>query len=502
MKYKKLLKVFSCFLLIGMIIFGSNLTKVEASTVSTNMQGLGYATNMAGDSYLSIKAQNIFEENWLKGKLSKVEPSPIGDTLEESYSSFSLEEFTEEVSSELYASYETEIEYSAIRADLKFSLGLSNNSSSTNAYSSYYYMNAFKYKDYYCSLNYNDLKKDEYINNLDKNYIDWLELLSKGGTTYEKFFDVFGTHVIMSGLYGGKAQVSETIKTKNTVINSSMQATLKANYEKTISSMFSSSTSASISTKLSDTLKTNDYEVRTRISATGGKVFSFDSSSQGSPTDTTKKSFREWKDSITNRADLIDIYDGGLIPLWDLLPTKYDDIKKVMPREFEKYNLKKLKSKSLPQNMQVADNLSLEYKLLRSNEIKVTDSGTFKQHIDNFNFTNFTGRSLEQWKDFGYTKVKVKIKADVKEVDDGYQYFLLYNEKTDSSDNKLYELKHEHVSGKKNTSYKQIEKDLFSGSGINLSKCREQMYLLYSASGKYDDDWKNKEVYLSFEFLK
>jgi hypothetical protein len=138
---------------------------------------------------------------------------------------------------------------------------------------------------------------------------------------------------------------------------------------------------------------------------------------------------------------------------------------------------------------------------LRSAQIKVTDAGRFSQPYDLVNFKDSFDIDLDAIKASGFTRIDFKIKLNVKEGDDGYQYIFLY--KTISkSENALDSIKFEHASGRKDTSYwLHSEAELYFNN-ISIDRFADSFVLRYGASGNGNDTWYNKELQLKLIFKK
>lgn len=113
----------------------------------------------------------------------------------------------------------------------------------------------------------------------------------------------------------------------------------------------------------------------------------------------------------------------------------------------------------------------------------------------------------------GYTKLKVTLTLDVREVDDGYQYiFLYYNSECkgnnffdklvdvfyDEDPSLLHFWKFEHYAGVLDPSWQTYT---FTTS-IAMNKIKDDLYIRYGASGYESDNWQNKNVYIVLEPLK
>ena len=146
---------------------------------------------------------------------------------------------------------------------------------------------------------------------------------------------------------------------------------------------------------------------------------------------------------------------------------------------------------------------------LRTESAKITDSGRASQKMDKLLLSNYF--DVKAAYKAGYTKLHVTFTFDVREIDDGYQYVFFYSD-TNCKGNSfldkiidevydpedpslLYEYRLEHGGTKKNTSWGT---HTFSTT-IKMSRLKDDLYIRYGASGKYDDDWQNKNVIVTFK---
>ncbi len=145
---------------------------------------------------------------------------------------------------------------------------------------------------------------------------------------------------------------------------------------------------------------------------------------------------------------------------------------------------------------------------VRSHEATITDSGRKNQKLDciptseDFNFIDLQRA--------GYSSVKVTVRLEGKEVDNGYQYIFLYSNKSCASGGDSFDsLVNKYIFGKdpKDPSLLYVEKrELTPGNlqeyysslsftvTIPLDQLQEDIYIRYGASGKYNDDWVNRSV--------
>ena len=144
----------------------------------------------------------------------------------------------------------------------------------------------------------------------------------------------------------------------------------------------------------------------------------------------------------------------------------------------------------------VSSDLSVERS--RENEHTITDSGRFNQHHDDYTFTDLFDYSSSALKKAGYKTVKIDLYIDIKEVDDGYQYIMIYAHSANNGEG-VAGCTIEHGGSKKNTNYQTYHYTY----NIDLDKFNEDVIIIrYGASGNFEDNWKNKNLRITFTVTK
>ena len=155
---------------------------------------------------------------------------------------------------------------------------------------------------------------------------------------------------------------------------------------------------------------------------------------------------------------------------------------------------------------------------VRADVATITDSGRSKQKMD---IAFLDSLNITDLKRAGYTKLHITVSYDVREVNDGSQYVFLYQDKNcaqpkdeegsladmiwgDSLDgilgNKdpgdptlLYTHKGEHGSGKKDSSWATQSFTL----SLSIDDIIDHLYIRYGASGKDEDTWECKNIFVT-----
>lgn len=131
----------------------------------------------------------------------------------------------------------------------------------------------------------------------------------------------------------------------------------------------------------------------------------------------------------------------------------------------------------------------------RTSEYTINDDGRFLQSFDRIVSSDYTYSIMDMKNHFSYVTISLSIQ--IKEVDDGYQHFFLYNGISENS-TLLASKKFEHYPGAKNTSYASyiIRFDCIPLSLFN----NDEITIRYGASGEGDDDWKNKNLSVTLDY--
>ena len=146
------------------------------------------------------------------------------------------------------------------------------------------------------------------------------------------------------------------------------------------------------------------------------------------------------------------------------------------------------------------ESASTGYFPIRSGTLVVTDDSEFEQWHDVANLNNFSYLKYDYFKRYGFTKMDVYLKMDMKEVNMGYQHInFYYSEKQDESyrfSSHVYEL-----GGNSLVDYYTIV--TFYKLNVPLSTFDNsdpddyaKFVARYSASGSLEDDWQNMAIYL------
>lgn len=168
--------------------------------------------------------------------------------------------------------------------------------------------------------------KDLLQNALSSEFKAALLAVETGIMTPKAFVDAYGTHVIVSAIYGAKFNVHYdmiTTKSANEVsgdVSTKMgiQASVEAAMNKSLNASASGNTDLSSKYAWLQNNNAANQQTRFKVTATGGKNTTFDS------LESFASGYKEWTESVNENKDkgelpLIEISDGGLYCIWHLV---------------------------------------------------------------------------------------------------------------------------------------------------------------------------------------
>lgn len=172
------------------------------------------------------------------------------------------------------------------------------------------------------------------INDIYINMKDYSESQLKA--EIESIFDEFGTHIITDAVYGGKIEFAYSILTNSndlsidygTLINENINQILNKNNDN-----FNNKYDSEIDEKLKINVKDDNTYTNFIAQTYGGRKF------QATSFDEFNKLYNSWindYDLLKGHRTLIDISNGGLCPIWELLPNEYYELALKMKEIFEK----------------------------------------------------------------------------------------------------------------------------------------------------------------------
>lgn len=156
----------------------------------------------------------------------------------------------------------------------------------------------------------------------------WKELIGtdEKHTSVEDFIKKYGTHIIVSGDFGGRADLNYVVSAKK---SQSSEKSVKETTT-TIKTFFTKTKTKKSIDEILKTAEVNNVSVDFYSKAEGGDTKRYSLDSLGN----YNNNFEKWMDSISEQnSTLINFENASLYPIWNLLTDKYKDRKE----EFKKY---------------------------------------------------------------------------------------------------------------------------------------------------------------------
>lgn len=488
------------------ILFCNSITvSASENSINYNKIGMGYTINSVNTEYIDsseIKTGSpIFNTEWLNNILNSLEPELIYNSDSLSYSSHSFDEITTRLSTSLQYSDSVKGAYDIFTLNAQLGYLGSTSSQIKTAKDQYYYTFISKVDRYSYSLPNFASDLSAYKNNLNNNYLTALDNLFTTNTQNcaNNFFDVYGTHLIAKGIYGGKLETYYSAFLQNSSFTTSIKNSINSGLTATISSIVSAGNfqNFSLSAIINDNnIVQNDFF---RAKAYGGIPF------VASSFTALNNNYQSWIAAIDNYPSLTRTSSDGLIPLWNLLPSKYDSsfYRDKMKGWFEQY----AKEYNYSVYRQYLPNtyLATDYKLVRSQVYRIDDSGRFVHNKhDIINLNTFSKLSYLDLASVGYSSIDVYIQITMKEIYKGYPYICIYNNVCENMTDAQKDSHKVCPDIKYTGDISSAVTLFFSFTNIPIAKFNEtnQIVLRYGASGSGEDDWENWNLYVKLVYKK
>lgn len=343
-------------------------------------------------------------------------------------------------------------------------------------------------------LNYNEI---EYSSMLSESFLSALEDVQNEELSYTSLFRMYGTHIIVSAIYGGRADAYYSIATSDATIDQSNSSSFNAAIGAGVTGVGGGS--SDIKTSIETELGLSSSQIDTSFYGTfiGGSTF------LGSNFDDFVSYQADWANSFNTDDSyvLIDFAEDGLIPLWDILPTEYTDLRQPMMDAFVAYyengiyELQILFSEIGSTTNTYFYNSDSYNKGIR----RITDTGKFGMSSDVARMDHLHLNSLSGFMSDDFV-FRFDITLNITEIDKGYQEVWLYNafQPADiKSTSSIFRGELNDV-GLVNGNYSisasgSALQDIPGNESVTLyatgSDIHNDMYLKYDANGDYNDDW-------------
>ena len=210
----------------------------------------------------------------------------------------------------------------------------------------------YSYKYYYIFSHYiqkyvlyiqDYLAKSTYQNAYSTLYLNDLACLSAGDLSYVEFFNRYGTHLVGSAIYGGRLDAYYTLVSNKEVFNENTKTAIDTSISAyNISATNLSTIVANLQLEIGSSIEitTQDIIEGFSVDSMGGTVI------VGNSLANFDNSYIQWCNSFNDNpstpeidegrvaSSLIDYVNGGLVPLWDILPTEYESLSNDMRAAF------------------------------------------------------------------------------------------------------------------------------------------------------------------------
>ena len=294
--------------------------------------GLGYCYNAVKAPYFGFgeiqTGETVFDEDFLASKLKEVERVNYANSENVGFVSYGIDDMVQR-----FKSYEFNCNYNSALATAEHIANRLTGEGSAINYNDYastffkvFYSTARRYGMYFPGYM---AKISEYSENLSSEYLSALDSVFEGKMTYESLFDKYGTHVVMQGIYGGRIFYCYSAASNqydfdkcgyavNSVLNNYMSETRPDGL---------------VSAPVVRNILKCDYNMQERFygCTVGGNVSEIDGF------ESFYDAVQNFAKTVDNYAMLIDTTDSGLVPLWKLLPEKYESHSTEFERALNEY---------------------------------------------------------------------------------------------------------------------------------------------------------------------
>lgn len=316
---------------------------------------------------------------------------------------------------------------------------------------------------------------------------------------YYNFFNIFGTHMVASIQIGAKVSANYAIATNEIDFTTEVKDEIIAQIGLNFDSFGSIGGSASFEIQEGSSLNSEKLNYNTKIVVNGGDIQYINSIQNDQLI-----AFNDWQNSVTeSNAVTIGYSQGGLLALWDILPSQYATLAEPMEEYFYSYlnNVNNQTNEPFTYMGMLSycayNDMGKDYYTVRSQEIKITDSGRFENHLDSVNLEEVSNVFINTLKRNGINYIKMTISIDVKEINDGYRHIFLYDGTSESANLLTDQCNFEYGTGAVMEAYEKFEFDFV----FNINSLIENtFYIRYGASGQGEDDWLNRYVKVKFGF--
>ena len=293
--------------------------------------GVGRTVNALTDTYIDVssKYKNVFDDyklldmKWVSSPMNRMEVKATSGNSMSEYSERTSEAYAASMSARKSAGIFT----ASMSAKFDYARDISVNETTNEIFYSQYQNwagNIVEIEGYKDAAKFSTVLSTSFLADVDR--------VETGEMTPETLFELYGTHVLCAGIYGGRLECSYYLRTDTSKYDKKNSSNYAINIGAAIGSYSGkSSTSGSIAGELglSDASTAETF----RAEGKGGKSFA-----AMTPAD-FQNNYSAWAESFNedNKYNvLIDIPDKSLLSIWDMLPESKSAVKETISAAFEK----------------------------------------------------------------------------------------------------------------------------------------------------------------------
>lgn len=463
----------------------------------TDVTGLGYSVDAVTAPYLDAKHMKdgapVFEVNWLKAQIEKGTHNATNTTNTASYSGSNYNTMKKAYADEMQFSNSVTGQCDVFTASLSSGYETSTTMNYASTASQYYFRLHSEYEKYTYSLPGYTADRALYQANFGANYVNDMAKLLNNQMTADAFFGRYGTHIVMKGIYGGKIELHYSALSNKIDVGNAYKNKIDSALKISNTEMGSADTKFTFDLQTAIGRSTESVSEMFRAKAVGGNAF------EGVGIQNLNSHFSSWIRSVGDRPALIGATSDGLVPLWDILPTAYDTSANAAKVKalYNTYAQNHYPDAGINRNFAglTENTYTTEQKFIRSAEYTIKDTGFDKQPYDEINLDSLSEYSHAILRHYGYKNMQVNLTLDMKQKDNGYQWFLMCFDVGSKENSIILEYEHPFSSHSYVTEHITIPT-------MSTSHFTDTLVIRYSASGKFDDTWYNKNLYVSITYSK
>jgi hypothetical protein len=344
---------------------------------------------------------------------------------------------------------------------------------------------------------YRDIEKFTEI--LDDDFLEDITALENGEKTASEILGLYGTHIVVSGYFGGRIDCNYRLSTNDKSVESKTSISYENDLLSLIESVILRGDTSGTEIDLTFGTYNNLSNSRFYANAIGGEAIEMFSP------ESFAENYGVWLDSLNESEiyySLVDVSRDGLLAIWDVLPDQHSVAKSLLIEEFKTQSQNVFNEFIGDYEHVYEPSMSYHYD---SDDYdlgvrKVTDDGQYGMNSSYESMDILNLSCMQDYANEEYIFV-FDIKMLMNELDSGYQEIWLYNDFNPNTISESYDDFRESVfnlgmiDGVSTISYGGEIKSTSPGYEdiqfvVPGDRVAELMYLKYDANGKNDDDWE------------